>query len=51
MIQIAKPVIKVGAVTVAVISVVLFRKSLKRIYEATVKPAIKSTCEAFKKGL
>jgi hypothetical protein len=40
----------VFCVTVALVGI-LFRKSIKRIYSATVKPVVTKTVEAFRVGL
>ena len=46
-----KTVIQAILLALATLAVILFRKSIKRIYQATLKPVVAKSIEAFRVGL
>ncbi len=46
-----KTVIQVILLALAALVVILFRRSIKRIYQATLKPVVLKSVEAFRVGL
>ena len=46
-----KATIQIVLVVIAALAVILFRKSIRRIYQATVKPVVTRSVEAFRVGL
>ena len=50
-VNIAKPTVKIAIAVLVVLGAVLFRRSIKKAYQATVKPAVSKTVEVFRAGL
>ena len=46
-----KTIVQVILLALAALVVILFRKSIKRIYQATLKPVVIKSIEAFRVGL
>ena len=51
MVWTVKTIIQATILVIAILAAILFRKTIKRIYQATMQPIIRKSAEAFRVGL